>query len=86
MLGGDEQEILHGAIKRVYDIEADSARCRAILSQPVAERGKYFDKLRKDYPVRREFQNTLLNLRHRTELGHTFAALGFRVENVDQNH
>ena len=76
---GDEQEILYSTIKRVYDIEADSSRCRAILSQPVPERGKYFDKLRKEYPIRREFQNTLVTLTHRAELAHKFAGLGFRV-------
>lgn len=44
-------------IKRVYDITADDRRLRALLNLPAAERGRYFDELRKKYPVRREFQN-----------------------------
>ncbi len=44
-------------IKCVYDITADDRRLRALLNLPAAERGRYFDELRKKYPVRREFQN-----------------------------
>lgn len=44
-------------IKRVYDITADDRRLRVILNLPPAERGRYFDELRKNYPVRREFRN-----------------------------
>lgn len=44
-------------IKLVYDITADDRRLRALSNLPAAERGRYFDELRKKYPVRREFQN-----------------------------
>lgn len=43
---------------RVYDILDDDARMRALLTMPEAERGTYFDRLRKEYPRRREFHNT----------------------------
>jgi hypothetical protein len=33
---------------------------RAILDKPVSEQGAFFDALRKNYPVRREFRNTLI--------------------------
>ncbi len=48
---------LNTLIKRVYDITADDRRLRAILNFPTAARGRYFDELRKNYPVRREFHN-----------------------------
>ena len=48
-------------IKRVYDITADDRRLRAILNLPAAERGRYFDELRKNYPVRREFHNYVVS-------------------------
>ncbi|OHB54286.1 MAG: hypothetical protein A2Y07_01740 [Planctomycetes bacterium GWF2_50_10] len=77
---GTEQQILHETIRQIYDIEADDARCRAILKQPAGERGKYFDKLRKDYPIRREFQNTTLFIKDNAELARTFGGLGFEVD------
>ena len=39
-----------------YDVRGDDARLRAILSLPSRERPGYFDRLRKEYPVRREFR------------------------------
>ena len=45
-----------------YDICADDARLRAMLALPDTERSIYFDRLRKDYPVRREFAETTVLL------------------------
>ena len=46
------------AVRAVYDIRKDDAALRSILELPGAERGPYFDGLRKSYPARREFFNT----------------------------
>jgi erythronate-4-phosphate dehydrogenase len=46
------------AVLSVYDIREDDARLRAVYDRPKLERGAYFDGLRKNYPVRREFYNT----------------------------
>jgi len=55
---GTEQDVLLGAVKKIYDIKADDARMRRILEERAERRGKFFGRLRKNYPVRREFQNT----------------------------
>lgn len=54
----DEQEVLSQAVEKIYKITGDDSRLRQILDMPAEERGKYFTDLRKNYPVRREFQNT----------------------------
>ncbi len=56
------EEILQSAIQPAYDITADDRRLRACLEMPPEERGRYFDGLRRDYPVRREFHNYLVEL------------------------
>lgn len=51
------EQKLEALSKRVYDITADDRRLRTALNLPDTERGRYFDELRKKYPVRREFHN-----------------------------
>jgi erythronate-4-phosphate dehydrogenase len=63
---------------RVYDILDDDARMRALLTMREAERSAYFDRLRKEYPRRREFHNTrAVVLPPNAEIGETLASLGF---------
>jgi erythronate-4-phosphate dehydrogenase len=70
--GEDDEEVLRRVIRQVYDITADDAALR--------ERHKEFDRLRAEYPVRREFFNTELTPRGASEgLRTKFAALGFRL-------
>ncbi len=57
-VGGGDEDMLREACLTVYDIEADDARLRKVLGMPEGERGPYFDRLRKEYPRRREFPNT----------------------------
>jgi len=49
---------IRSAVSGCYDICADDARLRAMLALPVGEQPAYFDRLRKEYPVRREFSTT----------------------------
>jgi erythronate-4-phosphate dehydrogenase len=66
-------------IRQIYDITADCAALRKIVSAPDGI-GANFDKLRAEYPVRREFFNTKLALRGASEsLRQKFAALEFRL-------
>jgi hypothetical protein len=59
----------------------DDARMRAIKEQPADGRGAYFDMLRKTYPRRREFQNTVVTLAvPDAELITRLQEIGFRVE------
>jgi len=60
---GALEDIVRRAVMRIYDILADDARLRPIAQVPPEERGKFFDSLRRDYPVRREFYNTALSFR-----------------------
>jgi len=56
--GGDQQQILHQTVQQVYPIDKDNFNTRKILMVPTDQRGSFFDNLRKNYPIRREFQNT----------------------------
>jgi erythronate-4-phosphate dehydrogenase len=53
-------ELLREAVLACYDIRADDARLRELLAMPADQRPAYFDRLRKEYPVRREFAATPL--------------------------
>ena len=76
---GDE-ELLTRAVERIYSIQRDDANLRQITRQPSDKRGRYFDDLRKHYPVRREFQNTTVTLnRPRDRLRQKLQGLGFRI-------
>jgi erythronate-4-phosphate dehydrogenase len=53
-----ERDLLRETVEKIYNIEEDDSNLRWVLDRPQGKRGKFFDDLRKDYPVRREFQNT----------------------------
>ncbi|HIE44486.1 MAG TPA: 4-phosphoerythronate dehydrogenase [Candidatus Omnitrophica bacterium] len=76
---GSFEPILHKVIRTVYDIEADEAKFRGILDVPHERRGQYFDSLRKNYPVRREFYNTKV-ICNDSRLRGIFHGLGFQVD------
>ncbi|MFH1719446.1 MAG: 4-phosphoerythronate dehydrogenase [Planctomycetota bacterium] len=52
------QEVLSMAVRQIYSIDRDDGALRRIMDEPAEKRGAFFDGLRKNYPVRREFQNT----------------------------
>jgi erythronate-4-phosphate dehydrogenase len=56
--GDSEQNMILNIVRRIYDIRSDDAALRGILREPKGTRGKFFDALRKNYHIRREFQNT----------------------------
>lgn len=51
------EEELRDIVRATWSIREDDARLRAILGMPESERAAHFDRLRKTYPVRREFAN-----------------------------
>jgi erythronate-4-phosphate dehydrogenase len=69
---------VHDAVMQAYPLMEDDARFREILATEPAKRGAYFDRLRKEYPVRREFCNFQVTApeSQRAEL----AAIGFKIE------
>jgi len=72
------------AVRTVYDIEADDERLRSTMAEDRAARGAAFDKLRKNYPRRREFTNTRVTLTQPCEeTQHMLQGLGFHVARPD---
>lgn len=75
---GSEQEILRKAVQQVYNIKADDENLRGILKLCHDDRLKTFDRLRKEYPIRREFQNTKV-LSAAEELKTILQEIGFKI-------
>lgn len=61
--GRSDEAVLREAVKTLYDIEADDRRLRDTAVADDTLRAKGFDRLRKDYPERREFQYTTVRVR-----------------------
>jgi len=75
-----EQNLLHNTVQQVYVINRDDFNTREIAMVPEETKGEFFDDLRKDYPVRREFQNTRVVLeRPCKSLAEKLAGIGFKV-------
>ena len=78
--GGERLDAARAAVLECYDVRADDARLRQMLTLPPEERAARFDRLRKEYPVRREFAEldvraTCMDAR----LEQLLAGLGFTV-------
>ena len=75
----NDQDALLSAVQKIYRIDKDDARLRRVLDKPAQDRGKYFDSLRKNYPVRREFQNTSVIVRDaNSSLAKKLIGIGFK--------
>ena len=80
----NDERLIHTVIKRVYDIRADDARLRELIHLRPDERGNYFDFLRKNYPIRREFSNTQVTIRNGTRMQREkLKILGFQVNSEE---
>ncbi len=81
--GGSEQDVIRKAVEKIYKISEDDRKLRKVLSMP-EKRGEFFDSLRKNYRVRREFQNTEIIATDNTEvtenLGKKLEGIGFKVK------
>jgi erythronate-4-phosphate dehydrogenase len=76
----DQQHVLHETVQEVYAINRDDFNMREILMVPDQQRGEFFDDLRKNYSVRREFQNTRIILDKPCEgLVKKLVGIGFKV-------
>ncbi len=68
------------AAATIYSIKADDLALRKTEAETIDKRGKYFDALRKNYPVRREFHNTTVVLDDPNHsLAAKFKGIGFNV-------
>jgi len=78
LVGLDEQELIRETVGQVYVMNRDDFNTREIAMVEAENRGRFFDDLRRNYPVRREFQNTTVvlatedtkNFSHREHRGH----------------
>ncbi len=57
-----EEEAVAKCVRAVYDVREDDRRLKETLALPSDERAAAFDRLRKDYSVRREFDRARLEL------------------------
>jgi erythronate-4-phosphate dehydrogenase len=78
--GDDRLDAARAAVLECYDVRADDARLRHMLTLPPEERAACFDRLRKEYPVRREFAELdVLATRMDARLEQLLAGLGFTI-------
>ena len=76
----NNQDALLDAVRRIYNIEKDDAALRQMLKESAENRGGFFDILRKNYYIRREFQNTEVVLDDNNgTLAKKICGIGFRV-------
>jgi len=76
----NEQDALANAVRKLYDIREDDAKLRRITEKPEEKRGEYFDGLRKNYSVRREFHNTKVFVEDRNStLAKKLKGIGFKT-------
>ncbi len=74
----NEQAALVNAVEKIYGIREDDVRLRRVCEKAVEKRGEFFDGLRKNYPVRREFQNTKVIVKDRSStLAKKLKGIGF---------
>jgi erythronate-4-phosphate dehydrogenase len=78
---GDDPMAVTKAVRAVYNIMGDDGRMRGILDVPEEERGAFFDRLRKEYPRRREFFNTRAVIApFDASVAQTLNGLGFQIK------
>jgi len=78
-----EQEVIHQTVQQVYAVGRDDFNTREILMVPAQTRGAFFDDLRSDYPVRREFQNTTVIVdAPENQLSRKLAGIGFQLSKI----
>jgi erythronate-4-phosphate dehydrogenase len=58
--GKDRETLARAAVLGCYDVRPDDERLRRLFELPVQGQPAYFDRLRREYPVRREFAATPL--------------------------
>lgn len=74
------EEAVTTAVRAVYDVRRDDARLRLALRQGREAVPVIFDRLRKNYPARREFRSLKVHLHHATpDVQALLEGQGFRV-------
>jgi len=77
----DERAAVQIALRACYDPRQDDAHLRYVMRMPKAEQGVEFDRLRRDYPVRRECSSLKVQLKGTSKsLQDSFRAIGFKLK------
>ncbi|UCH64413.1 MAG: 4-phosphoerythronate dehydrogenase [Ignavibacterium sp.] len=77
---GTDEEKLNFIFNQIYDISYDDSLLRKLLSIKEDDRITHFDKLRKAYPVRREFGNyTIKSENDDRDFNNLLRSLGFKL-------
>jgi erythronate-4-phosphate dehydrogenase len=66
-------------VNTLYDIKKDDEKLRQIVNKQAEKQGEYFDRLRKNYHIRREFQNTAVFTTD-NKLRNILEGLGFKTK------
>lgn len=80
-----DDDAIQLAVLQSYDVRSDAIALGSLMDVEEQERATYFDSLRKNYPIRREFKNRIVRMNNRAN-GMTentrqkLQELGFRVE------
>ncbi len=78
----NEQKQLLEIVMQVYDIREDDKSLRQILGMPLGKRCGIFDRLRREYRVRREFWNTEIVLEcDNSSFKDKISGIGYRTSN-----
>ncbi len=78
------EEKLHLIFKQIYNVEKDDSEMREMIGMDNDSRAAHFDNLRKEYPLRREFNNyTVIIRREDKKLGEILHELRFKVQVKD---
>jgi erythronate-4-phosphate dehydrogenase len=81
----NEQKVLADAVRKIYNIREDDGLLRKISAEPEEKQGNYFDSLRKNYTVRREFQNTKVFVEDKNgALARKLEGIGFKTIEKEQ--
>jgi hypothetical protein len=81
MEGERDEVVLHKLVAKVYDIQADDRILRKGLPLEEISRALFFDQLRANYPIRREFSNTRIHLKNASDhLRWKLEGLGFLLD------
>lgn len=74
------RSILGYVVKKAYDIQRDDRELWKMLNLPADKRPAYFDRLRNEYPVRREFHSmTVCTNENNRNVEPVLKGLGFRL-------
>lgn len=73
-----DEEKLDDLLSKIYDIGTDNLQMRKMLYFDKEDRIKYFDNLRKYYPLRREFNNYMVDT-NSNKMKEIFKGLRFKI-------